>query len=107
VHRPAHASSGASPFSQYRGSAHSRGYDRTWEKLRRAFLAAHPLCLFHQERGEVVEATQVDHIQTIERRPDLRLEWTNLRPLCASCHSERTARDQAEAARLERMRGGR
>ena len=78
-------------FDRARGSAHSRGYDRTWQRLRKAILAASPLCRFCDAAGMAVEATEVDHIQPIAERPDLRLDPDNLRGLCGPCHARRTA----------------
>ncbi|BAI72671.1 HNH-family nuclease [Azospirillum sp. B510] len=77
---------------QARGSASSRGYDSDWRKLRARFLKAHPLCCV---TGCGERATDVDHIQGVRERPDLRLEWSNLRSMCHPHHSKRTARDQA------------
>lgn len=73
-----------------RPSPTARGYDADWRLLRSRFLAAHPRCA-------VCDATakEVDHIQSVAERPDLRLTWSNLRALCKPCHSRRTARDQA------------
>lgn len=85
-----------------RGSAASRGYDADWRRCRAAFLLKHPLCLFCETAGRVEEATVVDHIISIEDRPDLRLDWSNLRPLCKPCHDRRTARDQAFGGRSSR-----
>lgn len=85
-----------------RGSAASRGYDAAWRRCRSAFLLKHPLCQFCETAGRVEEATVVDHIITIEDRPDLRLDWSNLRPLCKPCHDRRTARDQAFGGRAAR-----
>ncbi|QBX37232.1 MULTISPECIES: AAA family ATPase [unclassified Brevundimonas] len=82
-----------------RGSAASRGYDADWRRLRAALLQANPLCLFCEEAGIVEAATVADHIISIEDRPDLRLVWSNLRPLCKPCHDRRTARDQAFGGR--------
>lgn len=76
-----------------RGSASSRGYDRTWQRLRLAVLAEEPLCRFCYAAGQVTPAREVDHIETIRDRPDLRLVRSNLRPLCTPCHSARTARE--------------
>ncbi|GLS75731.1 HNH endonuclease [Oharaeibacter diazotrophicus] len=73
-----------------RPSAAARGYDAEWRKLRSRFLAAHPRC---EACGAA--AHEVDHVQSVAERPDLRLAWPNLRALCKSCHSRRTARDQA------------
>ena len=85
-------------FDQVRGSAAARGYDRAWRRCRGAFLKANPLCVFCQRAGRLLTpATEADHIETIEDRPDLRLDWSNLRPLCKPCHSGRTARDQGFA----------
>ncbi len=75
-----------------RGTASSRGYDADWRKLRARFLKTHPLCCV-TGCGEC--ATDVDHEASIRERPDLRLAWSNLRSMCHSHHSARTARDQA------------
>lgn len=85
-----------------RGSASSRGYDADWRRLRGAFLLKHPLCLFCEEAGRVVEANVVDHVEGFTDRPELRLDWSNLRPLCKECHDRRTARDQAFGGRAAR-----
>ena len=82
-----------------RGSASSRGYDRTWQKLRLVILARDPLCLFCLEQGRLVPSRQVDHIRPIAERPDLRLDPANLRGLCDSCHSAHTARQRHRGAR--------
>ena len=75
------------------GSA-ARGYDAAWRKLRAVFLRQHPDCATPR-CGAM--ATDVDHIVSIRDRPDLRLDWGNLRSLCAPCHARRTARDQGFA----------
>lgn len=77
-----------------RGTAKERGYDAAWRQVRRQKLSLQPLCEMHLERGKLVDATVVDHIRSIEERPDLRLEMSNLRSLCTSCHNARTAADQ-------------
>ena len=81
---------------QARGSAASRGYDASWQKLRRDFLKQHPVCC--RCGGE---ATEADHITSVRDRPDLRLSWANLRPMCKPCHSQRTSLEQ-----VSRTRGG-
>lgn len=72
-----------------RPSRTRRGYDEAWQRLRARFLRQHPLCACG------APSTDVDHIQTIRARPDLRLTWSNLRALCHACHSRRTALDQS------------
>jgi 5-methylcytosine-specific restriction endonuclease McrA len=69
-----------------------RGYDRPWRRLRAAFLRTHPLCC---ERGCGHAATEVDHIRSVRTHPQLRLEPSNLRAMCKSCHSRRTVIDQS------------
>lgn len=81
-----------------RGSAHARGYDTTWRRVRAAFLAQHPLCQCEDcddGRKRITPAEVVDHIVPIRERPDLRLDWSNLRSMAKSCHDRRTAREQA------------
>jgi 5-methylcytosine-specific restriction protein A len=78
-------------LDQQRPSARRRGYDRLWEKVRAQQLSEFPLC----DCGQI--ATVVDHIQSIQLRPDLRLDRGNLRSMCKPCHDRRTARDQGFA----------
>jgi 5-methylcytosine-specific restriction endonuclease McrA len=72
-----------------RGTPAARGYDKDWFRLRAKHIAAHPLCNVCGAKGE-----HVDHIMTIRDHPERRLDPTNLRTLCHSCHSRRTAREQ-------------
>lgn len=91
---PVHSPFNRPRLADPRASAHARGYDRTWEKLRRAFLARHPLCARHQALDQLVPATEVHHVVPIETAPDRRLDWDNLEALCKPCHSAETARSQ-------------
>lgn len=65
-------------------------YDRRWRKVRALHLAIEPLCRSHRERGFIVAANEVDHIDG----DPFNNHETNLRSLCKPCHSRRTARDQ-------------
>lgn len=89
-----------------RGSARQRGYDRDWEKLRDAVVIERGCCceacgtivvLRKREATATTPVAEVDHIEGIADRPDLRLVRSNLRVLCKPCHSGRTARDQGFA----------
>jgi 5-methylcytosine-specific restriction protein A len=82
------------PFVFSRVSPQKRGYDWTWTRLRLVVLADEPLCRFCFARGQLVPATDVDHIKSIAQRPDLRLVRSNLRPLCHSCHSTLTGQQR-------------
>ncbi|MBP2309276.1 hypothetical protein GBZ48_34620 [Azospirillum melinis] len=89
-----------------RGSARQRGYDRDWEKLQDAVVIERGcrceacgtiVVLRKREATAITPVAEVDHIESITDRPDLRLVRSNLRVLCKPCHSGRTARDQGFA----------
>lgn len=86
------AAAAGAVYDKGRGSAAARGYDAAWKRCRRLFLAANPWCEAH---GAPCVALEVDHKESIAERPDLRLSWSNLRGLCKSAHSRRTATDQS------------
>lgn len=95
---------------RWRGSARERGYDAEWQALRDAVVIERGckcercgslVVLRKREVTRTVPVAEVDHIISIEERPDLRLERSNLRVLCKPCHSRRTATEQGFA------RGGR
>lgn len=76
-----------------------------WQKLRKRQLAAHPLCeTCVAMRKQVVAANHVDHRKAISEGgdpfPDV---GTGLASLCASCHSQKTARS-AEAGAVKSSR---
>lgn len=87
-----HAQQRQREYDQQRGSAASRGYDARWRKLRRLVLNRQPLCAdpygVHAKRGEVVAATDVDHI--VSKRTGGTDSLDNLQALCHSCHSRKT-----------------
>ena len=89
-----------------RGSPAERGYDRTWQRLREQKLRANPFCEIETNCANLSfteqVATEVDHIISIRERPDLRLEWSNLRSACKRCHSARTMRDQVQGSGRQR-----
>jgi len=93
---PVHEPLGRRPGvrSHERGSASARGYDRLWQAFRRTVLADHPLCADCQAENRLTPATELHHLAKLRARPDLRLEPTNVRPLCQSCHAIRTARGE-------------
>ena len=74
-----------------RPSSCARGYDRTWQRLRSAHLAEHPLCVECERQGRLAGATQVDHVRPHRGDDGLRLDPGNLQSLCDSCHSRKTA----------------
>ena len=72
-----------------RASAAARGYGRRWRTLRRMKLQANPLCEECLLYGRAMQATDVDHMQP--RAAGGSDAWENLRSLCHSCHSKKTA----------------
>ena len=74
-------------ITRRRPSARARGYGTKWEKERDAYLAINTQCVTCGKR-----ATTVDH--KTPHRGNQRLFWSrsNWQPMCASCHSRKTAR---------------
>lgn len=78
-------------YDRRRPSAHIRGYNYKWQKYRKSFLKANPLCAECITKGQVTAATVVDHITP--HRGDQVLFWdtANHQPLCKRCHDQKTA----------------
>jgi 5-methylcytosine-specific restriction protein A len=76
-----------------RETSNKRGYGYKWQKAREGYLRSHPLCTEHEQRGEIVKATVVDHI--IPHKGDMELFWNrnNWQSLCKDCHDIKTARE--------------
>ena len=87
-----------SQLDKHRGSARQRGYDGTWERLRKMYLREQPLCEDCLENSlddvTLTPAVEVHHKKKVRDFPELRLVWSNLRALCKACHSKRTARGE-------------
>ena len=67
-----------------------------WARARAAFLASNPYCvhcLEHPAAPSLVAARHVDHIRPHRGDVDLFWDQTNWQPLCASCHSRKTAQE--------------
>ena len=77
-------------YDKTRESSHRRGYDRNWRKVRLMVLNEEPLCRECTKEGRITPATEVDHIDGNARN----LWRENLQPLCKSCHSKKTAKEQ-------------
>ena len=66
-----------------------------WRKLRKYILEQSPLCEHCDQRGLVVEATDVDHVNGDPSDNSM----ANLQSLCHSCHSTKTAADHGKSVR--------
>ena len=79
---------------EYKRDAKERGVDRDyyssrrWRRLRKMFLAAHPICV---TPGCNKPATEVDHI--IPRDKGGTDEESNLQAMCKPCHSRKSVKD--------------
>ena len=73
-----------------RPTAAAKGYSTRWQRARKMYLAAHPLCVRCLEEGRYVQATVVDHI--VPHRGDQKLFWdeSNWQALCKHCHDTKT-----------------
>lgn len=77
-------------------SRHKRGYGTAWDKLRKVILTRDKhLCQACKRKGRVKAGNHVDHIKAKAKGgtddPD------NLECLCPDCHTDKTARESAEA----------
>jgi 5-methylcytosine-specific restriction protein A len=77
---------------QRRPSARARGYDTKWERTRRNYLAAFPIC--QHSAGCLNPAVDVHHIDGAGPLGDRGHDWSNLQGLCKPHHSKVTATDQ-------------
>ena len=82
-------------------SAQAFYWSRSWRRARLAYLSAHPLCMMCQRQGQIVAATEVDHITPIAAGGD---PWSesNWQALCKSCHSAKTMRESVIAPTIGR-----
>ena len=76
-------------------SASSRGYGSAWQKARKQYLSAHPLCVMCMKEGQYRKATVVDHI--IPHRGDEKLFWdrSNWQSLCKRHHDLKTGNEDS------------
>lgn len=75
--------------------------DRRWKALRRQVLAEEPVCRICRDAW----THDVDHIETVKARPDLKLVRENLQGLCISCHSRKSAGErEADESGKEKWR---
>ena len=97
---PALTASGRCPdhrrqYERSRGTAAQRGYDGRWQRRRRVWLAAHPLCADpdHRHPNRIRAATDVDHV--VPKSQGGADDESNFQSLCHECHSAKTARESA------------
>ena len=95
-----HQQHAAKVYDRWRGTPAERGYDHDWQRVRLEALKRDCyLCQMCLAQQRVTPAKDVDHIQPISVRPDLRLELSNLQSLCRSCHGLKTLTERAPETR--------
>lgn len=75
-------------YDDRRGSSAQRGYGYAWQKRRKDFIAAHPICEMCGRRP----TKEVDHIKP--RSQGGSDGDGNLQGLCGWCHKSKTARER-------------
>ena len=74
--------------------SHKRGYDKQWQKARKAYASEHPFCEdpygLHDDPPPVAI---VDHIVPISDGGP-RLDARNFQSLCWSCHEKKKAQER-------------
>ena len=89
---PDHAKQEARRYEQQqRDPATARRYGRSWQRLRAAYLTAHPLCVMCLVEGKCVPAVLVHHRLPLADGGGN--DEANLQALCQPCHSAHHARD--------------
>ena len=73
-----------------RPSAAKRGYGRRWRKRSKQFLQTHPLCKQCSDRGKVVAAVVVDHINPHKGDDESFWNEENWQGLCVPCHNAKS-----------------
>ena len=64
-----------------------------WLRARALFLTRHPLCAECERQGRLSPANTVDHITPHRGDTDSFWDEDGWQPLCGSCHSRKTARE--------------
>ena len=73
-----------------RPSSSSRGYGSKWQRISKAYLHKHPLCVKCLANGKYISSSVVDHITP--HRGNMELFWnqSNWQALCKPCHDRKT-----------------
>jgi 5-methylcytosine-specific restriction protein A len=82
------------PSPTPRGTTAERGYGGRWQRFRKVYLSAHPLCELCGEAGRVCGAEHVHHKDWKGPLGDRGYDESNLQPLCSSCHNRISAKNK-------------
>ena len=81
-------------YEKARSKESAQIYDRTWQKVRLAYLKRNPLCEECLKQDRVTPAVLVHHIENARDNPELRLDPNNLMSLCNRCHEDIHGKDR-------------
>lgn len=101
---PKHTTAKKGGFSGKRTKSsewHALYYSARWRQLRKDFLKKFPFCFVCGEK-----ATIADHITPHRGNPDLFYNEDNLQPMCQSCHSKKTLRENGFFRERKQGEGG-
>jgi len=77
-----------------------------WQRLRKAKLAANPVCEACERRGRTVLAKAVDHVVAINKGGEPFPPLTGLMSMCEPCHNSKTGRmDRGNSKGASRFKG--
>jgi 5-methylcytosine-specific restriction enzyme A len=94
-HRPLRLRTAARRDESARPNAAARGYcDKAHRTWRQAVLTRDAWSCV--DCGRIDQANHADHVVPVSVRPDLRYEVSNGACRCISCHSRKTARENAK-----------
>lgn len=79
-----------------RPSARERGYDAEWRKFSADYLRRYPICACRTHCHGAL-ANQVDHVVPLAVAPHRKYDFSNLRPICKSCHAAKSARERTRS----------
>lgn len=79
-----------------RTEASRSGFYQTnaWKILREQRRINNPLCQGCEAEGRIRPMTTVDHIEPVDERPDLALDYDNTQSLCNYCHDRKIKADK-------------
>ena len=78
-----------------------------WIKIRDRRRIESPICVECEKQGKIRPMKIVDHVFSIEERPDLALEYSNTQSLCDYHHILKTNADKKRANEIKRLESGR
>jgi len=85
--------SGRKPWDHGGKTRDQRGYGREHRRLREQLLRQEPLCRLCLANGRLIPATIADHITPIAQGGAIH-DISNLQPVCAPCHQDKSNADR-------------